>query len=89
MGIVMQGAFREEPPCLVWPENWRAVQLFLAMGTQWNWVAISGFGGGSVFRVGLKLEVLPVVAGAHDIRITADLLAALSILEAEYIELTK
>lgn len=42
----------------VWPEHWHAVLLFLAMGTQWQWVS------GPLVepqRVGLRMEAAPVV----------------------------
>lgn len=38
----------------VWPENWQAVEVFCAMGTQWN-KGVNGAG------TGLRYEALPVV----------------------------
>ena len=38
----------------VWPENWRALQLFVGLQTQWSWAV--GFGGGG--RVGLRYEAI-------------------------------
>lgn len=40
----------------VWPENWRALRVFLAMSTQWRMV-----GGMSVMRTGLDYGVLDAV----------------------------
>lgn len=88
LGISIEGGIAEAAPCLVWPENMPAVRVFLDMGTQWTWVAVAGLGGGQVFRTGLRLDALPVVAAAHGIPITPDLLAALRVLEAETIDLT-
>lgn len=88
LGITIEGELDEQPSCLIWPENMPAVQVFLGLATQWNWVAISGFGGGQVFRTGLRLDGLPIVAGAYGIPVTPTLLSDLRVLEAEYIELT-
>lgn len=52
----------------VWPENWHAVQAFLAMGTQWHW-APAGMAGSR--PVGLRLEALPVVLPAVRARVPA------------------
>lgn len=41
----------------MWPENWRAVRIFLAMGTQWNLIA----GPSALMWVGLRYEVLDAV----------------------------
>ena len=38
----------------VWPENWKAVEVFVAMSTQWN----TTFQGGII---GLRYEALPAV----------------------------
>lgn len=43
----------------VWPDNWTTVQVFDAMGTQWN-VGPSGV-------VGLKYESIPIVRDSFDI----------------------
>ena len=40
----------------VWPEHWDAWRLFMGMATQWQ------TGGQFLTRVGLRYEVLPVVA---------------------------
>lgn len=44
-------------PFGIWPENWRAVQVFCALGTQWRMVA----GPGGVIWMGFPYEVLPIV----------------------------
>lgn len=51
--------------CDVWPENWHAVQLFVALATQWHW-ASAGLAGSR--RTGLRYSairpVLPMVQQA-------------------------
>ncbi len=42
----------------VWPEGWHALQVFLAMETQWNVAATFEHG---LRLVGLRYEALPVV----------------------------
>lgn len=41
----------------VWPENWHAVSLFLALATQWHWLV--GLGGAQ--RIGLRYEAIHAV----------------------------
>ena len=45
----------------IWPEHWRAADVFLAMSTQWN--VITGHQGmnGGLHHQGLKYEVLELV----------------------------
>lgn len=50
----------------VWPEHWHAVQVLLAMRTQWCW-APAGMAGSR--PVGLRLEALPVVLPAVRARV--------------------
>ncbi len=50
----------------VWPEHWHAVQVLLAMATQWVWVPC-GMAGAR--PVGLRLEALPVVLPAVRARV--------------------
>lgn len=38
----------------VYPENWQSLEVFLALGTQWNWVA--GFS--AAVRSGLRYEAI-------------------------------
>lgn len=40
-------------PMEIWPENWQAVMVFAAMGTQWTV--------GNAGVIGLRYESLPVV----------------------------
>ena len=54
VGLRYEGPSAEETAFGVWPENWQAVEVFLAMGTQW-----SRDMGGAV--TGLRYEALPVV----------------------------
>lgn len=44
----------------VWPENWHAVSLFMAMATQWHWITAPGV----AQRIGLRYEALPAVRAA-------------------------
>lgn len=44
----------------VWPDNWHALMLFLAMATQWHWVG----GMGTPQRTGLRMEALPALVPA-------------------------
>jgi hypothetical protein len=44
------------PGCVVWPENWPIVEVFLAMDSQWRWT-----GGMQSFRAGLDFAALAVV----------------------------
>ena len=45
----------------IWPENWRIVEVFSGMETQWNY---SGMGGRPI---GMRYESLPVVLDAVSI----------------------
>lgn len=45
-------------PVEVWPENWQAVEVFDALGTQWA-VAPSGK------AIGLRYEAMPLVMRIH------------------------
>lgn len=44
----------------IWPENWHAVRVFLALATQWSW---AGTGLGSR-RTGLRYEAIAAVLPA-------------------------
>jgi hypothetical protein len=44
----------------VWPENWHAVRVFLAMATQWNWGV--GVARGCLF--GMNYQALEFVVGS-------------------------
>lgn len=67
----------EEQHCDVYPENWQAVQVFIAMSTQWH----SGMGG----REGLRYEVLPVLEDRLGIKKKhrAEVFGALQVMERE------
>lgn len=69
----------EEAPCEVWKCNWKTLQLFLAMETQWR----AGMGGAT----GLDYTALPVVAKAKGIKITAARLDGLRVMEGEALRL--
>ena len=63
------------------PQLWPAVRLFGALcRTQWLWVA---GGRGVPQRVGLRYEVVPVVARMLGLRLRPQLLDQLQVLEAE------
>mgnify|MGYP001199851077 CR=1 FL=1 len=51
------------PPTVlsVLPECWHAVQVFIAMGKQWEWVTAMGV---APYRVRLRLELLPMFVSA-------------------------
>lgn len=59
----------------VWPDNWQAVDVFIAMGTQWR----AGMSGAT----GLDYGVLRDVMGLHGIkkRDRSDVFAAVRIME--------
>jgi len=74
----------ETDPVPIWPDMADGWALFLAMGTQWNWVA-GGFG---AFQSGLKYEAVEVVARSlgmklDDGRIPVPVFLDLRTLEAE------
>lgn len=64
----------------VWPENAKAVRVFVAMETQWNYVA-NGFG---AVATGFRYCSLPVVFGALRVKRRAwpRVLEALVVMEA-------
>lgn len=61
----------------IWPENWPAVRVFVAMGTQWRRAGLSGV------ETGLDYGALTVVCGALAVPLDEDLLSRLRVLEAE------
>lgn len=61
----------------VWPQNWPAVRLFLAMQTQWRRAGMTGV------PTGLDYAALPVAARALRLRLTGDVLRRLQVIEAE------
>ncbi|MBX9702389.1 MAG: DUF1799 domain-containing protein [Acetobacteraceae bacterium] len=61
----------------VWPENWSAVRVFVAMDTQWRRAGMTGI------PCGLDYAAIPPVAGMLGVAADADLLARLQVLEAE------
>ena len=73
----MQRLFKTSAEVDVYPENWQAVQVFVAMLTQWR-VGMSG-------AVGLDYGVLPVVESRLGVRRKqrADVFASLRIMERE------
>lgn len=78
MGLVLEDA--ADDACLVWPDNWRAVEVFAAMATQWR-VAPSGN------RYGLDYTALPAVCDL--MRVDGDrteLFGSLRVMESEILE---
>ena len=64
----------------VWPENWQAVQVFCAMGTQWK--VSAGMSG--LIWMGLDYVALPIVEARLGVRRAerVDLFARLRLMEA-------
>ena len=64
----------------VWPENWQAVQVFCAMGTQWR--VSAGMSG--LIYMGLEYTALPVVEARLAIPRAdrADLFSRLRVMES-------
>jgi len=58
----------------VWEENWRSVEIFLKMQTQWN-VTMGGY-------VGLKYEVLQWLSQLYDVEDKRHLLEDIQVMEA-------
>jgi len=80
MGLVWEGEQPDED-CSVWPENWQALEVFIAMGTQWR-VSV---GMGGAFYSGLDYAALPVVERRIGIKAAdrADCFTRLRIMESE------
>jgi len=65
--------------CMVWPDNWRTVEVFAAMATQWR-VAPSGH------RYGLDYGVLPAVCDLMRVEKEPELFSGLRTMESEILE---
>lgn len=52
----------EDKPCYVWGSNWKTLELFAAMSTQWR-VGMAG-------ATGLDYTALPIVARSLNIKLT-------------------
>jgi hypothetical protein len=52
----------------VYPENWEAVRVFVAMTTQWRMTGIAGFGGASMLHTGLDYSSLEPVLRLLDVK---------------------
>lgn len=61
----------------IWPENWPAVRVFGAMGTQWRRAGLAGV------ETGLDYGALLTVCGALRVALDEDLLSRLRVMEAE------
>lgn len=64
----------------VLPENWPAVKLFLACGTQWRTAGMAGV------VIGLDYSAVAVVASARRTKLTARLLDDLQVMEAAVVK---
>lgn len=60
---------------MIWPDNWKTLELFIAMGTQWR----AGMGG----PTGLDYTALPVVAKAMRIKLTRERFDGIRVMEGE------
>jgi hypothetical protein len=52
----------------VYAENWEAVQVFLAMQTQWRTAAFSGLGSARLMYVGLDYSAIDPVCRMLDVK---------------------
>lgn len=59
---------RGDRPFEVWPENWKAVQLFLALSTQWRFVGISTMVGARIVQTGLDYSAVESIMRLMDIK---------------------
>lgn len=66
-----------EEPYAVWPENWDAVCLFLACGTQWRFAGMTGV------PTGLDYGGLQISAAAMALDLGQDLFGKIRIMEGE------
>lgn len=73
----------QEGEIYVWPDMVDAVALFFSLETQWRWV---GAGMAGAFRTGLDYSVLPGMAAALEIKVTAEALADLKTMECAAVE---
>lgn len=72
--------------CLVFEENWQAVLLFMAMGTQWN-SRLVGSGDGLIsIQTGLNYSALEAVMCMRDIENKADAFDRVGIMELAALE---
>ena len=79
MGLVWAGE-TQDASLGVWPENWQALQVFLAMGTQWK--VSAGMNG--MIWTGLDYIALPIVEARMGVRraASAELFTRLRIMES-------
>lgn len=82
MAEALAGAAPAEPdPTFgVWPENWDAVRVFLAMGTQWRFAGMAGV------PSGLDYAALPMVLRCLRLRPNETLFEQLRVMEAGALE---
>lgn len=71
----MAAALAAPAPVDVYPENWPALQLMLALATQWH----QGFNG----KTGLIYASIPLVMDMHPPADRQDAFAALQVIERE------
>lgn len=79
LGLVWEGEIPDQN-VEVWPENWQALQVFLAMATQWR----IGIGINGMLWLGLDYNALPVVEDRLELPVAerADVFSRLRVLEA-------
>lgn len=68
------GSF-SEGPCEVWSCNWKTVELFCAMGTQWR-TSMNG-------PIGMDYAALPIVAKSLGMRLKPATIEAIRVMEGE------
>jgi len=82
MAAALAARQKPEPPedFGIWPENWPAFRVFLAMATQWRYAGMSGV------PTGLDYAALPMVLRSLRLKPGADMLDRLRIMEAEALD---
>jgi hypothetical protein len=77
-GLVMPDLEQDDENCLVWPEAWPAVDLFLKVQTQWR--------GGASGIIGLDYTAVRWVMQLYGVEDERELLEDLQVIEARVIE---
>ena len=62
------GELRADGVCQVYPENWPAVEVFLALATQWRVVALSTLASARLVQTGLDYTAVESVMRLFGIR---------------------
>lgn len=69
------------------PENWDAVCVFNAMGTQWCFTSLNTSHACAVVQTGLNYASLPTVAAAEGVALDKTLMSKLRLLEQETVSI--